>query len=89
MAYEDKITRGGEITATGDFITEGGVFYIMLVPKTETAANATVLNVKLSDNAEPCEFPFVAGMWNPVVVNKVNIVQQNLTDYRIFYGVTR
>lgn len=88
MTYEDKIVRGGEITAAGDFKTENGAFYLMVVPKAEDASGIAVLTVKLSMNKEQVEYPFVAGTWNPVVCNAINVKSQDLASYRIFYGET-
>lgn len=86
MAYlNDKILRGGEITAQGEF-KEVSAFYIMLVPKTTEAASVGILNVKLSQNDSLIDFPFAVGMWNPVVVNKVNVKEADLAGYRIFWG---
>ena len=86
MAYlDDKILRGGEITAAGEF-NEDSAFYIMLVPKTTDASSVGILNVKLSQNEGLIDFPFAVGMWNPVVINKVNVKSSDLTNYRIFWG---
>lgn len=86
MAYfDDKILLGGEITEQGTFDKETA-FYIMLVPKTTDAASVGILNVKLSQNVDMIDFPFTVGIWNPVVVNKVNVKQEDLTNYRIFWG---
>lgn len=87
MTYEDKIVRGGEITSQGTFkSTPKGAFYIMVVPKAGDASNVTILNVKISQNGTNIDFPFVAGSWNPVVVNSVSIKQEDLDNYRIFWG---
>lgn len=86
MAYlNDKILRGGEITAQGEF-NEVSAFYIMLVPKSTDAASVGILNVKLSQLEDMVDFPFAVGMWNPVVINKVNVKSSDLTNYRIFWG---
>ena len=86
MAYlDDKILRGGEITAQGEF-NEVSAFYIMLVPKGTDAASVGILSVKLSQLEDMVDFPFAVGMWNPVVVNKVNVKSSDLTNYRIFWG---
>lgn len=86
MAYlDDKILRGGEITAQGEF-NEVSAFYIMLVPKTTDAASVGILNVKLSQLEDMVDFPFAVGIWNPVVVNKVNVKSSDLANYRIFWG---
>ena len=86
MAYlNDKILKGGEITQQGEF-NEVSAFYIMLVPKTTDAASVGILNVKLSQTDELIDFPFSVGMWNPVVINKVNVKSSDLTNYRIFWG---
>ena len=86
MAYlDDKILRGGEITTQGGF-DEVSAFYIMLVPKSTDAASVGILNVKLSQLEDMVDFPFAVGMWNPVVINKVNVKSSDLTNYRIFWG---
>lgn len=87
MAYiEDKILNGGEITKQGEF--KGvSAFYLMLVPKSETAASVAILNVKLSKGIDKVDFPFATGTWNPVVVNSVDVKEEDLTNYRIFYGI--
>lgn len=86
--YENKIVKGGEITAQGAFKSDSGAFYIMVVPKGDTASNVAMLDVKLSQNTNSIAYPFVAGVWNPVVVNSVNVKSADLSDYRIFYGET-
>lgn len=89
MNFEDLIVKGGEITKAELFQPEDKVCLIALVPKSESAASAVVLNVKLSGNNEMTDYPFYVGGWNPIVINKINVIQQNLTDYRIFWGVPR
>lgn len=86
MAYlNDKILKGGEITSQGEF-KEAKAFYIMLVPKSTDAASVGILNVKLSQLEDMVDFPFAVGVWNPVVVNKVNVKSEDLAKYRIFWG---
>lgn len=86
MAYlNDKILSGGEITSQGEF-KEVSAFYIMLVPKSTDAASVGILNVKLSQLEDVVDFPFAVGMWNPVVINKVNVKSADLANYRIFWG---
>lgn len=86
MAYlNDKILSGGEITQQGEF-NEISAFYIMLVPKSTDAGSVGILNVKLSQLEDMVDFPFAVGMWNPVVINKVNVKSSDLTNYRIFWG---
>ena len=86
MAYlDDKILRGGEITSQGEF-KEVSAFYIMLVPKSTDTASVGILNVKLSQLEDMVDFPFAVGMWNPVVINKVNVKSADLANYRIFWG---
>lgn len=88
MGYlKDKILSGGEITSQGEFTKDKECFYIMLVPKTESSASVGVLSVQLSDSSKLIDFPFTAGTWNPVVCTKVNVKQQDLDNYRIFYGM--
>lgn len=83
--FKDKILGGGEITTQGKF-TANGAFYIALAPKTTTASNVAVLNVKLSSNAVYTDFPFAIGTWNPVLVNEIDVKSSDLSDYRIFWG---
>ena len=86
MAYlDDKILKGGEITSQGEF-NKVSAFYIMLVPKSTDAASVGILNVKLSQLEDMVDFPFTVGMWNPVVINKVNVKSADLANYRIFWG---
>lgn len=83
--FSDKILRGGEITAQGKF-KGNGAFYIALAPKTTDASSVVIMNVKLSGNKDFTDFPFSVGVWNPIVVNEVDVTQANLTNYRIFWG---
>ena len=87
MYLNDKINKGGEIKQQGDFFNEGQPFYVFVMPITEEAASSVVINAKLSYNKEAIEFPFIANFWNPVVVNSINITQEILTNYRVFYGM--
>lgn len=84
--FEDKIVKGGEITQQGNFKPQGGIFYIMLVPKSESDSTIAVMDVKLSMNNENTNFPFVVGIWNPVVINEINVKSEDLSKYRIFWG---
>lgn len=86
MTYEDKIIKGGEILTQGMFNSEGNVIYIMPIPKNEDVSNIAILNVKLSQNEDVTDYPFVAGIWNPVAVNSINVRNTDLTNYRIFWG---
>ena len=86
--YEDKIISGGEITAQGTFDAPNGAMYLFLSPKSEDASQIGILEAKISQNKEAIEYPFVAGMWNPVVVNSVDVKSTDLQNYRIFYGET-
>lgn len=88
IMYENLIMGGGEITSQGTFKADSGAFYLFVVPKSESAASIAVLNVKLSRNKQNTDYPFVAGMWNPVVVNSVDVKSTDLQNYRIFYGET-
>ena len=86
MILHDKILRGGEITQTGTQTLPVKAFYLMLIPTTDDASAYTTLNVKLSKGKEYIDFPFIAGQWNPVIVNDVNVTSSDLASYRIFYG---
>ena len=88
IMYENLIMGGGEITSQGTFKANSSAFYLFIVPKSESASSIAVLNVKLSRNKQNTDYPFVAGMWNPVVVNSVDVKSTDLQNYRIFYGGT-
>lgn len=83
--FSDKILSGGEITTQGKF-SGNGAFYIALAPKSTDAPSVGILNVKLSGNKEFTDFPFSVGVWNPIVVNEIDVKQSDLTNYRIFWG---
>lgn len=90
MYTEDKILRGGEITAQGDFRHNGGQpFYLFLAPKHDEAKNIAILNTVLTYSREQVSFPFIAGVWNPVVLDAVSITAENLSNYRIFWGAEK
>lgn len=84
--FEDKISIGGEITAQGEFAPSTKVCYLFLAPKSDAASSVAVLSVKLSYNDSLIDYPFTAGVWNPIVINKVNATSDNLSNYRIFWG---
>lgn len=86
--FDDKIVNGGEITAIGNFKSDNGAFYIFIAPKSDSASGIGIFNVKLSQRKENTDYPFVVGMWNPVVVNSVNVKSEDLTNYRFFWGET-
>lgn len=86
--YANMITKGGEITQQEAFKSDNGAFYLFIAPKSEDASSVAVLNVKLSQNKENTDYPFVAGIWNPVVINSVEIKSTDLQNYRIFWGET-
>ena len=86
MYTQDKIIKGGEITASGKFSINGFPFYLFISPKADTAASTIVVNAKLAYNDAPTDFPLISGVWNPVVLNEVEISEENLSDYRIFWG---
>lgn len=86
--YEDKIISGGEITAQGTFDAPNGAMYLFLSPKSEDASQIGILEAKISQNKEAIEYPFVAGMWNPVLINSITVDSADLSNYRIFWGAT-
>lgn len=90
MYTQDKILNGGEVTSQGDFTLDGSrPFYIFLAPKSENAGSIAILNVRLTYGQDITAFPFLAGAWNPVVLDTLNVSAQNLADYRIFYGTEK
>lgn len=84
--FDDKIVKGSEITEQGTFKADGGVFYIMIVPKTEQSPVVGIFQVKLSRNEALSDYPFSVGAWNPVVLNEINVKQEDLANFRIFWG---
>lgn len=86
--YENTIIGGGEITEQGEFKSAHGAFYLFIAPKSDSASNIAVLDVKLSQNKNSTDYPFVACIWNPVVLNTVNVKSEDLSNYRIFWGET-
>lgn len=89
MYTQDKILNGGEITAEGDFSLDGMPFYIFLAPKNEDASGIAVLDATLSYADKSTAFPFIAGVWNPVVLKKLSVKTADITNYRLFYGTER
>lgn len=87
MYTEDKITKGSEIKQAGLFENNGNPFYLFLMPVSESAGASAVISCKLAYEDYYQEFPFTANAWSPTVVNGVNIKSQDLTNYRIFYGM--
>lgn len=86
--YDNMITYGGEITSQGTFETNSGAFYLFIAPKKEDAPAIGVFNVKISRNVDNTDYPFVVGVWNPVVINQIDVTSENLANYRIFWGET-
>lgn len=86
MYTQDKILRGGEITAQGTFTMDGLPFYIFLMPKDDTETSLAVLTVQLPYNREETAFPFQPGIWNPVAVMSLDVTESDLTSWRIFWG---
>lgn len=87
MYTQDKITKGGEITAAGTFmIGDRQPFYIFIVATTDAASASAVMTGRIVYNKEDTPVPLVAGMWNPVVLSSAEITEDMLSNYRIFYG---
>lgn len=86
MNLTNKITRGGEIKEQGDFNNNNQPFYLFLMPKAE-GVSSIALTAKISYNKKAIEFPFVVNCWNPIVVNSVNIAEETLSSYRVFWGM--
>lgn len=87
MYLNDKILRGAEITSQGVFDNNGQPFYLFMIPKVETAGSSAVISAQPLMEKVSKDFPFSAGIWNPVVLNSVNLTAENLQNYRIFYGM--
>lgn len=84
MITDDKITKGGKIESTGTQ-TPSQAFFLFPVSKTGEK-DICIISGKLSQNKEKTEFPLSVNTWNPVVFNSVDIQEQNLTDFDIYWG---
>lgn len=82
----DKITNGGELTTTQPFNNNGQSFYLLLIPKNQSAPSVAILKVKMADERNVKEFPFLVNMWNPIIVNSVEATSSDLANYTIYYG---
>ena len=63
MYTQDKITRGGEVTAAGRFTSPGGSFYLFIAPKTENVDSVAAVTARLIYNNEDAPVPLTAGVW--------------------------
>lgn len=86
MYTNDKITNGGEITSEGRFSRDGAPFYIFIAPKAENVNSVSVVTVRLIYGDADTAFPLTAGVWNPVVFSEVELTENDLSNYRIFWG---
>lgn len=87
MYTDDKILKGGEITAAGAFSRDGNLpFYIFLTGRSEEAPVSTVMDAILKYGKSRQPFPLTVGMWNPVVFESVTVTSETLSSYRIFWG---
>lgn len=86
MYTQDKITRGGEVVAAGRFTRDGGAFYLFIAPKAENVNSVAVVTAKLIYNAEDTPMPLTAGVWNPEVFSSVDLTEDLLSSFRVFWG---
>ena len=86
MYTQDKITRGGEVMAAGRFTSPGGSFYLFIAPKTENVDSVAAVTARLIYNNEDAPVPLTAGVWNPVVFSAVEVTQDLLSSFRVFWG---
>lgn len=86
MYTQDKITKGGEITSAGRFSRDGHPFYLFISPKAETVDIVSTVTARPVYNDSDTPFPLMAGVWNPAVFTEVEITQNNIDNYRIFWG---
>ena len=84
MITDDKILKGKKIESAG-LQKPSQAFFLFPVSKTEEK-HICVINAKLSQNKEMTEFPLAVNCWNPVVFNEVNIKEQDLADFDIYWG---
>ena len=86
MYTQDKITRGGEVTAAGRFTRSDRAFYLFIAPKAENVASVTVVTARLIYNTEDVPMPLTAGVWNPVVFSAVEVTEALISNFRVFWG---
>lgn len=86
MYTQDKITKGGEIASTGRFDRDGRPFYIFIAPKAENVNSVSIVTARPVYNDSDMPFPLTAGVWNPVVFSEVELTENDLSNYRIFWG---
>lgn len=82
----DKIASGGQLTTTEPFNNKNKSFYLLLIPKSSSVPTVAKLKVELVDEKEEKPFPFFANVWNPILVNKVTLTSEDLSNYEVFYG---
>ena len=86
MYTQDKITRGGEVASAGRFASPGGAFYLFIAPKAENVESVAVVTARLVYNKEDASVPLTAGVWNPAVFSAVELPQDLLASFRVFWG---
>lgn len=84
MITDDKILEGGKIESTGTQ-KPSQAFFLFPVSKTGES-NICLISGKLSRNKGMTEFPLCVNTWNPVVFNSVDIQEQTLADFDIYWG---
>lgn len=76
-----------EITSNGDFKYDNeDIFYVFIQKKDENSNDIVNIDSKLSGNRQYVSVPYVANLWNPILVKELNIENQLFDSYRLFVG---
>ena len=84
----DKINRHGEITEPKEFTLPDSPFFLCVVPKAVDDLEMPIMSAKLIKEKEYSDCPFPANCWSPMLVDRLNVIQDYLDKYRLFWGTT-
>lgn len=73
---------------SGKFDNNGGYpFYVYLMPIADDSPASYIVSSKPSYENQYKDMPFTSNMWNPVVLNGIDVSAELLQKYRVFYGM--
>lgn len=86
MYRQGMIVKGGELTEPS---YNGDAFLLFPMPKSDDAPEILVVSAKCSGegDGEFHDVPLNSGMWNPVLLEEVQLSDEQLASYRFFYGM--
>ena len=82
----DKIRMHGEIKEPIEFSLKDTVFFVCVLPRSADDMDMPILNAMLAGEFEYTDCPFPANCWGPILVKKLNVIDENLQKYRLFWG---